>query len=103
MLFMANITVNLPGDMDPAQKAALTEAEFARAMELVEAGNLRRIWRVVGERSNFSVWQADTLEELHAAIGSLPFHPFMQLKVTPLIDHPATEKWEREHGPWPAL
>jgi len=103
MLFMANITVTLPGDMDPAEKQRLTEAEFARAMELVEAGNLRRIWRVVGERSNFSLWQADTLEELHEAIGSLPFHPWMQLRVTPLIEHPATAKWEREHGPWPAL
>ena len=103
MLFMANITVNLPGEMDPAAKESLTHAEHARAMELVEAGHLRRIWRVVGERSNFSLWEADTLEELHAAIGSLPFHPWMQLKVTPLIEHPASQKWEREHGPWPAI
>ena len=103
MLFMANITVTLPGDMEPAEKERLTQAEFARAMELVKAGNLKRIWRVVGERSNFSVWHADTLEELHAAIGSLPFHPYMQLRVTPLIEHPATQKWEAEEGPWPAL
>ena len=81
----------------------LTQAEFARAMELFKAGNLKRIWRVVAERSNVSIWHADTLEELHAAIGSLPFHPWMQLHVTPLIDHPATQKWEAEEGPWPAL
>lgn len=103
MLFMANITVNLPGELPAEEKERLTHAEHARAMELVRAGHLRRIWRVVGERSNFSVWEADTLEELHAAIGSLPFHPWMQLKVTPLIEHPATQKWEAEEGPWPTL
>ena len=103
MLFMANITVNLPGEMPAAEKQKLTEAEFARGFELVEAGNLRRIWRVVGERSNFSLWEADTLEELHAAISSLPFHPWMQLKVTPLIEHPAVQKWEAERGPLPAI
>ena len=103
MLFMVNITVNLPGDMDPAKKEALTQAEYSHAMGLVRAGRLRRIWRVVGERSNFSVWQADTLEELHEAIGSLPLHPFMQVRVSALVEHPTTQKWEAEEGPWPAL
>ena len=40
--------------------------ENDRAMELMKANKLRRIWRIVGQVANFSVWEADSLEELHA-------------------------------------
>ncbi len=103
MLFMVQIKVELPGDMDSTQLQELVEAETSRAIELVQAGNLRKIWRVVGERSNFSVWEADTPEEFHAAIGSLPMHPWMSVDVTPMIEHPATQAYESRVGPFPTI
>ena len=62
--------------------------ENDRAMELMKANKLRRIWRIVGQVANFSVWEADSLEELHANVGSLPLYPYMKVIVTPLIQHP---------------
>lgn len=103
MLFMVRIKVELPGEMDPARVNELGEAEFERAVELIQAGSLRKIWRVVGERSNFSVWEADSLEAFHTDISSLPLHPWMSVEVTPIIEHPATQGYESRIGPFPTI
>lgn len=103
MLLMVQITVELPGDMDPAKVKALGDAEANRAIELIQAGSLRKIWRVVGARANFSIWETDTLEAFHAAISSLPMHPFMTVQVTPIIEHPATQAYESRVGPFPTI
>ncbi len=103
MLFMVRIKVELPGEMDPARVKELGDAEADRAIELIQAGSLRKIWRVVGERANFSVWEADSLEEFHANISSLPLHPWMTVDVTPIIEHPATQAYESRVGPFPTI
>jgi len=103
MLFMVRIKVELPGEMDPAKVKALGEAETARGIELIQAGRLRKVWRIVGERANFSIWQADTLEQFHADLSSLPLHPWMSVEVTPIIEHPATQAYEARVGPFPTI
>lgn len=103
MLFMVRIKVELPGEMDPARVKELGDAEADRAIELIQAGKLRKVWRIVGERANFSIWEADTLEEFHADISSLPLHPWMSVEVTPMIEHPATQAYETRVGPFPTI
>lgn len=103
MLFMVRIKVELPGEMDPEKVQALGAAEADRAIELIEAGKLRKVWRIVGERANFSIWEADSLEEFHADISSLPLHPWMSVDVTPMIAHPATQAYEDRVGPFPTI
>ncbi|MDH3738786.1 MAG: muconolactone Delta-isomerase family protein [Alphaproteobacteria bacterium] len=103
MLLMVRIKVELPGDMDPAKVQEIGAAETSRAIELIQAGKIRKIWRVVGERSNFSIWEADTLEDFHASISSLPMHPYMTVDVTPIIEHPATQAYESQVGPFPTI
>lgn len=103
MLFMVHIKVTLPGDMDPKRVHELGEAEAARAIEAINAGQMRKIWRIVGERANYSVWETDTLEEFHELISSFPLHPWMSVDVTPLIEHPATKAYEERVGPFPPL
>ncbi|NKB48273.1 MAG: muconolactone delta-isomerase [Alphaproteobacteria bacterium] len=103
MLLMVQVTVELPGDMDPAALQDIGEAELKRAHELIQAGSLRKIWRVVGARANFSIWETDTLEEFHANISSLPMHPYMTVNVTPIIEHPATQAYEANIGPFPTI
>lgn len=103
MLFMVRIKVELPGEMDPEKVHALGAAEADRAIELIEAGKLRKVWRIVGERANFSIWEADSLEEFHADISSLPLHPWMSVDVTPMIAHPATQAYEDRVGPFPTI
>lgn len=103
MLFMVKITVRVPADMPQTDKDELRRRENERAMELIKSNKMRRVWRIVGQVANFGIWEADTLEELHAAIGSLPMYPFMDVDVTPLIQHPATEAWNKAHGQMPAF
>ena len=89
--------------MGPAEAKALGDAEADRAIELIQAGKMRKVWRIVGERANFSIWEADSLEEFHADISSLPLHPWMTVEVTPMIEHPATQAYEDRIGPFPTI
>lgn len=88
MEFLVEIDVNWPVDGDPIQKAELIAAEGKRAKELSENGLIRRIWRIPGRRSNISLWEASDASELHAALASLPFFPWLDIKVRPLANHP---------------
>ncbi len=101
MLFMVNIEVSIPADLPQKDKDDLRTRENSRAMELIHAKKIRRIWRIVGQVANFSVWEADSPEELHANLGSLPMYPYMKVSVTPLIQHPATEAYSKTHGSMP--
>ncbi len=101
MLFSIDIQVSVPADLPQGRKDELRRAETVRAMELMKEGKLRRIWRVVGEVAGVSLWEADTLEELHAAVGSLPMYPYLKVKVTPLIEHPSMAAWKATHGDLP--
>jgi muconolactone D-isomerase len=103
MLFVLNIDVSVPADLSQERKDDLRKRENDRAIELVKQGKLRRIWRIVGQTANYSVWEADTLEELHAIIGSMPLFPYMKVKVTPVVEHPVTEAWSKANGPLPAF
>ncbi len=101
MLFMVNIVVHLPGDWPKEKLDPLVKAETARGMQFIKEGKLKRIFRVVGQRANFSIWEAGSLEELHATLTSLPMHPYMDVAVTPIIRHSTTEAWEAAHGAMP--
>jgi muconolactone D-isomerase len=101
MIFMVNIEVSIPADMPQKDKDDLRTRENARAVELIKANKIRRIWRIVGQVANFSVWEADSLEEMHANLGSLPMYPYMKVSVAPLIQHPATEAYTKAHGSMP--
>ncbi len=101
MLFALKIQVSVPADVPQAQKDDLRRRENDRAIELMAQGKLRRIFRVVGEVANISLWEAETLEELHANVGSLPLYPYMQVQVTPLIEHPVTAAWKDQKGELP--
>jgi len=66
MLFMVKIVVRLPGDWPKEKLAETNKNETARSMQFVKEGKLKRIFRIVGQRANFSIWEAGSLEELHA-------------------------------------
>ena len=80
--------IALPPDMDPGERARLTEAEAVRGRELIAAGSLRRIWRVPGRQANVAVYAAIDATELHALITSLPLWPWMNVRVEALAVHP---------------
>jgi muconolactone D-isomerase len=103
MLFSIYIEVSVPADTPVELKEHLRQAEHARAFEFIEAGKIRRIWRPVGTPDTFCIWEADSLEELHAAVRSLPLYPYMKFTITPLVEHPVTAAWTELHGSMPAF
>ncbi len=88
MQFMLNIDYTAPAGFTGQETAALRAEESAHALALMEQEVLLGIWRVVGRSANISLWQARSLEELHATLSALPMYPFLKIQVTPLIEHP---------------
>jgi muconolactone D-isomerase len=89
MEFLVEIEVRWPPDGDEARRAALVAAERDRAAELAAAGRIRRLWRVPGRWANVGVWAAEDATALHDAIASLPLFPWLDVRVTPLAQHPS--------------
>jgi muconolactone D-isomerase len=85
--FLVQIQVRFPPEMKPDALAEIVQREAVRGRELQEAGTIVRIWRVAGKRANVGIWKADTGDELHAAITSLPAFPWLEASVTPLATH----------------
>lgn len=89
MEFLVNIEVEWPGDGDPEELARITAAERVRAAELAVEGRIRRLWRIPGRRANWGIWEAADATELHEALSSLPFFPWLSVEVHPLARHPS--------------
>ena len=103
MLFLIYFEVTVPANTPAELKEQLRSGEHALAFEFIKAGTIRRIWRPVGTADTCCLWEANSLEELHTAVRSLPLYPYMKLSVTPLVEHPVTAAWRKEHGPMPAF
>ena len=86
--YLVHIEVHWPPDGDPVKRDELMAAERARGRELVEAGVIRRLWREPGRWANWGVWSAASPDDLHAALASLPFFPWLDIEVIPLAGHP---------------
>jgi muconolactone D-isomerase len=86
--FLVRIEISLPADLSEEARTALVAAEAARGRELMEAGLLRRIWRVPGRRANVSLYAAPDATAVHDALTSLPMWPWMSITVEPLAVHP---------------
>ena len=87
MEFLARIEQDIPPDMDPVRLAEVKAAEKVRGQELVDAGKLRRIWRIPGRRAVMALYRVDSPEELHEILSSLPLFPWMDIEVTALGAH----------------
>lgn len=86
MEFLVYMEVGPIGTEEEASKLLKQEAQ--RARQLAQNGIMRRLWRVPGRRANWGIWNADTIDELHNAIASLPLYPYLTVTVHPLAHHP---------------
>ncbi|BBX35535.1 muconolactone delta-isomerase 1 [Mycolicibacterium mageritense DSM 44476 = CIP 104973] len=89
MLFHVRMDVRLPHDMDPDLVAQTVAREKAYSQQLQRSGKWPHIWRIVGEYSNFSIFDVESNDELHTLISGLPLFPYMDIHVTPLAHHPS--------------
>ena len=89
MLFHVRMDVDIPRDMDPVERDKLVATELAYSHELQRRGTWVHVWRVVGQFTNFSVFDVASTDELHDILWNLPLFPFMKIQVTPLAKHHA--------------
>jgi len=88
MEFLVRFETQLPETMAPEVVKELKTAERQRAMELREAGILKRLWRIPGRRATLGLWETGSATELHDALASLPQFPWMDVEVEALATHP---------------
>lgn len=102
MRFLVRMVVKLPGEWEEARKAELRRQERARVFDLMRAGTLLRMFRIVGETGNIGLWEVASPEELHDVLTGLPMHPWMRLDVTAILSHPHEEAFRERGGALPA-
>ncbi len=89
MLFHVTMDVNLPQTMAENVARELKAREKAYSQALQRGGKWRHIWRIAGHYSNVSVFDVDSVEELHQLLSELPLYPFMTMQIVPLCRHPS--------------
>lgn len=88
MEYLVRIDVTLPPDMLAKQRQELLAAERVRGLELLDRGVLKRIWRIPGRLSNYSLYDVPDATVLHQLLSSLPLWPWTTMHVEPLATHP---------------
>ncbi|MBU3067862.1 muconolactone Delta-isomerase [Nocardia sp. NEAU-G5] len=89
MLFHVRMDVHLPHDLPPDARAEIVAREKAYSQNLQRAGKWPQLWRIVGEYSNYSIFDVESTDELHELLSGLPLFEYMSLHVTPLATHPS--------------
>ena len=90
MLFHVRMDVNLPPAMPENQANDLKKTEKEIAQGLQASGKWRHLWRIAGQYANISVFDVDSVDELHTLISTLPLFPYMQIHIMPLCRHPSS-------------
>ncbi len=98
MLFMAEMDVHLPPDMDPELAEELKRKERELAQHLQRDGRWLHLWRVAGRYANVSVFDVRSPDELHDIISGLPMFPYMDVRVTALARHPSKLEIQESEG-----
>ena len=88
MEFLVRSENRLPADFPAERRDELKAGERARAMELREAGVLKRLWRVPGRTATVGLYEAPDAAALHDALMSLPMAPWLDVHVEALAQHP---------------
>jgi muconolactone D-isomerase len=88
MEFLVRTENLLPIDTPADVREQLRKGERERAVELREAGILKRLWRVPGRNATVGLYEAEDPAALHDALTSLPMWKWMDVTVEALATHP---------------
>ena len=92
MLFKVEMTVRLPATLPAAEADALKATARKVAQCLMRQGIWRHLWRVAGRYANVSIFDVDSVEQLHQLLSTLPLFPYMDIEVVPLCRHPSSTR-----------
>lgn len=88
MEFLVRTENLLPADTPDDVREQLRKQERERALQLREAGILKRLWRVPGRNATVGLYEAEDPAALHDALTSLPMWKWMDVTVEALATHP---------------
>lgn len=92
MLYMVQMTVKKPHDINSDLWADTMACERAYGQSLMRSGKFMHIWRVVGRFSNFSVFDVESNDELHKILSGFPLFSYMEMEIIALAEHPSALK-----------
>lgn len=88
MEFLVRTENRMPADFRDDVREQLRKQERERAMQLRDAGILKRLWRVPGRNATVGLYEAPDPAALHDALVSLPMWRWMDVSVEALATHP---------------
>lgn len=102
--FLTRATVTPPEGLTASGLVDLRRREAQRAAELAAEGRLVRAWRphASQEWANICLWRAQDEGDLWAQLESLPFFPYMSIKVQQLDTHPSDPQRPGQNRPQPS-
>ena len=92
MLYMVQMTVKKPHDIDPNVWADIIAKEREYGQKYMKNGQFPQLWRVVGKFSNVSIFDVESNDALHQILSGFPLFPYMEMQVTALAEHPSALK-----------
>ncbi|SEG23505.1 muconolactone Delta-isomerase family protein [Sphingobacterium lactis] len=88
MVYAVEMNVKIPESWSEKKLADYLAREKETSQKWQESGKWIYLWRVAGQYANVSIIEADSPEEFHQIISSLPLFPYMDIKVKSLCKHP---------------
>lgn len=88
MVFVAKMDVKIPESWSEEKLQDYIRREKETSQKWQKSGKWKYLWRVAGRYSNISVIEADSPDEFHQIVSSLPLFPYMNIKVTSVCKHP---------------
>jgi muconolactone D-isomerase len=91
MDYLVEFIIKIPDDAPPVEIEQRRAGETTRVGQLAAKGHVLRVWKPLpedGRQRALGLYRAGSDEELAAILKSLPLHPWMEISVTALAEHP---------------
>lgn len=91
MQFIVRFEIKQPANVTNAELVAIWQREAAAAIGAIEAGAVKHLWKVAGQRVVIGVLEMPSAEDLDRALGGLPIMrelgPGMSTEALPIYDY----------------
>ncbi len=91
MQFFVRFEVKQPADVSNADLVAIWQREAEAALGAIEAGAVKHLWKVAGQRVVLAVIELPSAEDLDRALGGLPIirelGPGVSTEALPIYDY----------------
>ena len=86
--FLTTFVTTVPAGTSVEDEQDRYAQEGVAARRLAAEGQLRRLWKLPGDRRALGLWEARDADQLQEILTSLPLAPWMTVETVPLSPHP---------------